>query len=431
MTADSAHFVTRAVHAGRIRETATSRATPIFLTAGFEFDDFDHAADHFGTGAGFGYTRTGNPTVRTVERQLAALESGADAVLVASGQAAVVTAFLTVAGAGDHIVSSTHIYEGTRGLLVDNLARLGIEATFIDDIDDPQAWRAAIRPNTRALFAESIANARNDILDIAAISAVADDAAIPLIVDNTLATPFLVRPLEHGAAIVVHSASKFLAGHGSVLGGVIVDDGRFDAARHGHNAPHLVLPGRGGLPSVAARHGGNARIAYARESVAPRFGASPSPLNAFLIGQGVETLGLRVERQSRNALEIARWLEAQDEVESVDYAGLPSHPDHAKADRYLQGGYGSIFTFTLRGGLPAARRFVEGVEVFVHMTHIGDVRSLVLHPGTTSHAQRSPEEREVLGVRPGTLRLSIGIEDVSDLIGDLSQVLTATEAAIA
>jgi O-acetylhomoserine (thiol)-lyase len=216
-----------------------------------------------------------------------------------------------------------------------------------------------------------------------------------------------------------------------VLGGVIVDDGRFDAARHGHNAPHLVLPGRGGLPSVAARHGGNARIAYARESVAPRFGASPSPLNAFLIGQGVETLGLRVERQSRNALEIARWLEAQDEVESVDYAGLPSHPDHTKAGRYLHGGFGSIFTFTLRGGLPAARRFVEGVEVFVHMTHIGDVRSLVLHPGTTSHAQRTPEEREVLGVRPGTLRLSIGIEDASDLIGDLSQVLAATEAAIA
>ncbi|MFJ2552457.1 O-acetylhomoserine aminocarboxypropyltransferase/cysteine synthase family protein [Microbacterium sp. NPDC087591] len=431
MTADSTHFTTRAVHAGRTRETATSRATPIFLTAGFEFDDFDHAADHFGTGAGFGYTRTGNPTVRTVERQLAALESGADAVLVASGQAAVVTAFLTVAGAGDHIVSSTHIYEGTRGLLVDNLARLGIEATFIDDIHDPETWRAAIRPNTRALFAESIANARNDILDIAAVSAVADEAAIPLIVDNTLATPYLVRPLEHGAAIVVHSASKFLAGHGSVLGGVIIDDGRFDAARHGHNAPHLVLPGRGDVPSVAARHGGNARIAYARESVAPRFGASPSPLNAFLIGQGVETLGLRVERQSRNALEIARWLEAQEEVESVDYAGLPSHPDHAEAVRYLHGGFGSIFTFTLRGGLPAARRFIESVEVFVHMTHIGDVRSLVLHPGTTSHAQRSPEEREILGVRPGTLRLSIGIEDVSDLIGDLSQVLAATEAAIA
>jgi O-acetylhomoserine (thiol)-lyase len=431
MTVDSTRFVTRAVHAGRVRETAAARATPIYLTAGFEFEDFDHAADHFGTGTGFGYTRTGNPTVRAVERQLAALESGADAVLVASGQAAVVTAFLTVAGAGDHIVSSTHIYEGTRGLLLDNLARLGIEATFVDDIADPEAWRAEIRPNTRALFGESIANARNDILDIAAISAVADEAAIPLIVDNTLATPYLVRPIEHGAAIVVHSASKFLAGHGSVLGGVLIDDGRFDAARQGHNAPHLVLPGRGGQPSVASRHGGNARIAYARESVAPRFGASPSPLNAFLIGQGTETLGLRVERQSRNALEIARWLESQEAVESVDYVGLPSHPDHAKAQRYLDGGSGSIFTFTLRDGLPAARHFVVGVQVFTHMTHIGDVRSLVLHPGTTSHAQRTDEEREVLGIRPGTLRLSIGIEDVDDLIGDLTHVLQAVEEVVA
>lgn len=431
MTVDTTRFVTRAVHAGRVRETARSRATPIYLTAGFEFDDFDHAADHFGSGSGFGYTRTGNPTVRAVERQLAALESGVDAVLVASGQAAVVTALLTVAGAGDHIVSSTHIYEGTRGLLLDNLARLGIETTFIDDIADPDAWRAEIRPNTRALFAESIANARNDILDISAVGAVADEVAIPLIVDNTLATPYLLRPIEHGAAIVVHSASKFLAGHGSVLGGVIIDDGRFDAARAGHNAPHLVLPGRGGLPSVASRHGGNARIAYARESVAPRFGASPSPLNAFLIGQGAETLGLRVERQSRNARQIAQWLEAQDAVESVDYVGLPSHPDHATALRYLEGGFGSIFTFTLRDGLPAARRFVEQVQVFTHMTHIGDVRSLVLHPGTTSHSVRTPEERDILGVRPGTLRLSIGIEDVDDLMADLAHVLQEIPETVA
>lgn len=430
MTVESPRFVTRAVHAGRVRETAASRATPIYLTAGFEFEDFDHAADHFGTGTGFGYTRTGNPTVRAVERQLAALESGVDAVLVASGQAAVVTALLTVAGAGDHIVSSTHIYEGTRGLLLDNLARLGIETTFVDDIGDPEVWRSAIRPNTRALFAESIANARNDILDIRAVSAVGDAAAIPLIVDNTIATPYLLRPIEHGAAIVVHSASKFLAGHGSVLGGVVIDDGRFDAERAGHNAPHLVLPGRGGVPSVVARHGGSARIAYARESVAPRFGASPSPLNAFLIGQGTETLGLRVERQSRNALAIARWLEGRDEVESVDYAGLPSHPDHAKAGQYLDGGFGSIFTVTLRDGLPAARRFVEQVRVFTHMTHIGDVRSLVLHPGSTSHAQRTPAEREVLGIRPGTIRLSIGIEDVDDLIADLAQVLQAVPEAV-
>ena len=431
MTVDTARFATRAVHAARSRETAAARATPIYLTAGFEFDDFDHAADHFSTGSGFGYTRTGNPTVRAVERQLASLESGADAVLVASGQAAVSTALLSVVGAGDHIVSSTHIYEGTRGLFLDNLARLDIETTFVEDIADPAAWRAAIRPNTRALFAESLANARNDVLDVAAVSAIADEVAVPLIVDNTLATPALLRPIEHGAAVVVHSASKFLAGHGSVLGGVIVDDGRFDAERAGHNAPHLVLPGRGGAPSVFSRHGGRARIAYARESVAPRFGASPSPLNAFLIGQGAETLSLRVERQSRNALEIARWLESQDAVDSVDYVGLPSHPHHETAVRYLDGGFGSIFTFTLRGGLPAARRFVEEVRVFTHMTHIGDVRSLVLHPGTTSHAQRTDEERAILGVAPGTLRLSIGIEDVADLISDLGRVLESVRETVA
>ena len=300
----------------------------------------------------------------------------------------------------------------------------------MDDIADPDAWREAVRPTTRALFAESLANARNDVLDVAAVSAVADEIAVPLIVDNTLATPALLRPLEHGAAIVVHSASKFLAGQGAVLGGVVVDDGRFDADRAGHNAPHLVLPGRGGTPSVVARHGGRARIGYARESVAPRFGASPSPLNAFLIGQGTETLGLRVERQSQNALAVARWLAAHDAVESVDYVGLPSHPHHATAQRYLDGGFGSIFTFTLRGGLPAARRFVEEVSVFTHMTHIGDVRSLVLHPGTTSHAQRTEEERRILGVGPGTLRLSIGIEDVDDLIGDLARVLESVRETV-
>lgn len=431
MTADTPRFATRALHAARNQDAAASRATPIYLTAGFEFDDFDHAAHHFGTGAGFGYTRTGNPTVQAVERQLAALESGADAVLVASGQAAVATALLTVAGAGDHVVASAHIYEGTRGLLLDNLARLGIEVTFVQDIADPAAWRDAIRPETRALFAESIANARNDVLDIAAVSAVGDESALPLIVDNTLATPYLLRPLEHGAAIVVHSASKFLAGHGSVLGGVIVDDGRFNARRAAHHAPHLVAPGRGGLASVADRHGGRARIAYARESVAPRFGAAPSPLNAFLIGQGAETLGLRVERQSRNALEVARWLAAHDAVESVDYAGLPTHPDHTTATRYLHGGFGSIFTFTLRGGLEAARDVVENVRVFTHMTHIGDVRSLVLHPASTSHAYRTEEERSALGIRPGTLRLSIGIEDVDDLIGDLSRVLSTVWEKVA
>lgn len=431
MPAQTASFATRAIHAARSVDVSSPRATPIHLTAGFTFDDFDHAAGHFDGGTGYGYSRTGNPTVRAVERQLAALESGADALLVASGQAAVVTALLTVAGAGDHIISSTHIYEGSRGLFLDNLSRLGIETDFVDDVTDPDAWRALIRPNTRALFAESIANARNDILDVAAIAAVADEAGIPLIVDNTLATAYLLRPLEHGAAMVVHSASKFLAGHGSVLGGVIVDDGRFDTERNGHLFPHLILPGRGGTSSIATRHGGMARIAYARDCVAPRFGPTPSPLNAFLIGQGVETLGLRVERQSHNALEVARWLEGRDEVLSVDYAGLQSHPHHALAARLLPEGFGSVFTFTLHGGEAAARQVVEGVDVFTHMTHIGDVRSLVLHPATTSHALRTEAEREAHGVLPGTLRLSIGIEDVDDLIQDLAHVLASVREVAA
>lgn len=400
MTVETTRFATRALHSARARETAPSRATPIYLTAGFEFANFEHAADHFDTGAGFGYTRTGNPTVQAVERQLAALERGADAVLVASGQAAVATALVSVAGAGDHIVSSTHIYEGTRGLLVENLARFGIETTFVDDIDNPEAWRAAVRPNTRAFFAESLANARNDVIDVAAISALADEFAVPLIVDNTLATPVLLRPLEHGAAMVVHSASKFLAGHGSVLGGVIVGD---------------TL----------------ARVAYARESVVPRFGASPSPLNAFLIGQGVETLKLRVERQSQTALQLARWLSTHDAVESVDYVGLAMHPSHERAARSFDVGFGSVFTFTLRGGLPAARHFVEHVGVFTHMTHIGDVRSLVLHPASTSHTQRTAAERHTLGVHPGTLRVSIGIEDIADLIADLDRALEGSRELIA
>ncbi len=422
-------FTTRQVHVGTDAATATPRALPIHLTAGFTFDSFDDAAAHFGAGDGYGYTRTGNPTVDAVEHKLASLEGGAEAVLLASGQAALAVALLGLVTAGSHIVSSTHIYEGTRGLLVDNLARLGIETTFVDDIHDPDAWRRAIRPDTRVLLGESIANARNDVLDIAAVAAIGDAAGIPLIVDNTFATPYLLRPLEHGAAIVVHSASKFLAGQGAVLGGVIVDDGRFDASRSGHLFPHLVDSGAG-TPSVWERHGGRARIAHLRESVAPRYGPTPSPLTAFLIGQGIETLSLRVQRQSENALAVAGWLADRPEVASVDYAGLASHPTHDLAQTSLRGGYGSVFTVTLRGGLPAARAFVEAVSVITHMTHLGDVRSLVLHPATTSHARRSPAERAALGVHPGTLRLSIGIEDLDDLLADLDQALAAAASAV-
>jgi O-acetylhomoserine (thiol)-lyase len=422
-------FSTRQVHAGTDWHDAAARALPIYLTAGFRFEDFDHAAHHFQTGAGFGYTRTGNPTIDALERRLADIEGGADAVFVASGQAAVSVALLGLLSAGDHLVCSTHVYEGTRGLLLDNFGRLGIEVDFVDDVSDPEAWRRATRDTTRAYFAESIANARNDILDIAAIAAVADERAIPLVVDNTFATPYLLRPLEHGASVVVHSASKFLAGHGAALGGVVVDDGRFDASRAGALFPHLVSASRSGGPSVWERHGGSARIGYIRESTAPRLGPSPSPLNAFLVAQGIETLSLRVREQSGNALLLARWLEQQPQVASVDYAGLPSHPHHALAQRYLPRGFGSVFTVTLHGGEAAARAFVQSVRVFTHMTHLGDVRSLVLHPGSTSHSQHAEADRAALGVHPGTLRLSVGIEEIDDLIADVAQALTAAAQA--
>ncbi|MDP9026604.1 MAG: aminotransferase class I/II-fold pyridoxal phosphate-dependent enzyme [Actinomycetota bacterium] len=407
----------------------TPRQTPIYLTAGFVLDDFDQAEQLFSSGEGYSYTRVANPTNEAVERRVAALEGGAEALLVGSGQAAVVLALLGLVQAGEHIVSASSIYEGTRGLLLDNLPRFGIETAFVDDANDPAAWERAIRPTTRALFAESIPNPKNEILDIAAIAEVAHAHGIPLIVDSTLATPYLVRPIEHGADIVVHSASKFFAGHGAVLGGVIVDNGRFDVERSGHLFPQLTDHGRLGGPSFAERAGGRARIAYLREVMALRFGPTASPLNAFLIQQGLETLSLRVERQSANALGVARWLEQQPEVHSVDYSGLASSPFHLLAERYLPDGQGSVFSFTLRGGVDAARTFINALDVFTHMTHLGDVRSLVLHLASTSHNLRTDEELSQAGIWPGTLRVSIGIEDLDDLLADLARGLAAIRAS--
>jgi O-acetylhomoserine (thiol)-lyase len=422
-------FATQQLHAGEQRDAAVNaRATPIYLTAGFVLDNFDQASELFSTGEGFSYTRVGNPTAEAVERRVAALEGGTEALLVGSGQAAVALTLLGLLQAGQHIVSASSIYEGTRGLFLDNLTRFGIETDFVDDANNPRAWEQLIRPTTRALFAESIPNPKNDIFDIAAIAAVAHAHGIPLIIDNTLATPYLVRPIEHGADIVIHSASKFLAGHGAVLGGLIVDNGRFDAERSGELFPHFVERGRLGGAGFVERAGGNARIAYLREVMGLRFGPTPSPLNAFLINQGIETLSLRVERQSQNALGVARWLEQQPEIHSVDYSGLESNPFHALAERYLPDGQGSVFSFTLRGGIDAARAFVNAVEVFTHMTHLGDARSLILHPGTTSHNLRTDDELSQAGIWPGTLRVSIGIEDLPDLIRDLGRGLAAVRA---
>jgi len=406
----------------------TPRVVPIYLTAGFVLDDFDQASDIFGGGDGYSYTRVANPTNTAVEERVNALENGAETLLVGSGQAAVAITLLGLLNAGDHVLSASSIYEGTRGLLLDNLPRIGVDTDFVDDANDPDAWEALIRPETRLLFAESIANPKNEILDIEAIAAVAHRHGIPLVIDSTFATPYLLRPIDFGADIVVHSASKFLAGHGAVLGGTITDNGRFDVDRSGALFPHLTAAGRLGGPSFAERSGGLARITYLREVMALRFGPTPSPLNGFLIHQGIETLSLRVERQSFNALGVARWLEQQPEVHSVDYSGLASSPYHQLALKYLPRGQGSVFSFTLRGGLDAARAFVNALEVFTHMTHLGDVRSLILHPTTTSHNQRSADELSQAGIWPGTLRVSIGIEDLPDLTGDLERGLVAVRS---
>ena len=424
-------FSTRQLHAGE--ETSgphRSRATPIYLTAGFVFDDFDQGHARFaGANDGYSYTRVGNPTNSAAERRIADLESGIGALLVGSGQAAVATTVLSLVSAGDHVLSSSSIYEGTRELLRDDLARLAVGVDFIDDPNDLAAWDAGIRPNTRLLFAESIANPKNDVLDIAALAELAHRRGLPLVIDNTLATPYLLRPLEHGADIVVHSASKFLAGHGTVLGGVVVDGGTFAWGDHADAYPQLARDrGPDGL-TVVERSGSAAFLEFARR-VAMRYGPVPSPLNAFLILQGIETLSLRVERQSSTALRLARWLEGHPAVESVDYSGLPSSPYYAISARYLPLGQGSVFAVTVRGGRDGARIFTDALQLFTRMTHLGDVRSLVLHPATTTHILRDDDQLAASGIGHGLLRLSIGLEAPDDLMADLDQALAAVSAKL-
>ncbi|BDV31816.1 O-acetylhomoserine aminocarboxypropyltransferase/cysteine synthase family protein [Microbacterium terricola] len=420
-------FATRQVHAGLDdTDPHRPRATPIHLTAGFVFDDFDQGHARFtGTDDGYSYSRVGNPTVAAAERRIADLEGGIGGLLVASGQAATSTAVLGLVSSGEHILSSSSIYEGTRELFRDDLARLGIASDFVEDHNDLAAWEGGIRPSTRALFAESIPNPKNDVLDVRALADLAHRHGIPLIIDNTLATPYLLRPLEHGADIVVHSASKFLAGHGTVLGGVIVDGGRFEwqPDRYPQLARDRGHDGR----TVVERAGRFALLEYARR-VAMRYGPVPSPLNAFLIQQGVETLSLRVQRQSSTALRIAEWLAEQPAVESVDYSGLPTSPHHALAQRYLPRGQGSVFSFTVQGGREGARTFTDALRLFTRMTHLGDTRSLVLHPATTTHHLRTDDELAARGIGQGLLRLSIGIEEPEDLIADLDQALAAVAA---
>lgn len=416
-------FETKQVHSGQQPDPTTgARALPIYQTTAYVFKDTDHAANLFALAeTGNIYTRIMNPTQDTAEQRIAALEGGTAALLLASGQSAITFSILNIAGAGDHIVSSASIYGGTHNLFKYTFKKLGIDVTFIEDQDNLDAWRAAIRPNTKAFFAETIGNPRINVLDISAVAGVAHENSLPFIVDNTIATPYLVRPLEHGADIVIHSATKFLSGHGTVMAGVIVDGGKFPWSQHADKFPGLTEPdpSYNGVSYTGALGDGIAYILKARVQLLRDIGAAVSPNNAWQLLQGIETLSLRIERHTQNAQEVAEWLENHDSVATVWYAGLPSSPWYAAANKYTPKGTGAVLSFELKGGVEAGKAFVNSLELFSHVANIGDVRSLVIHPASTTHSQLTPEEQLDAGVTPGLVRLSVGIESLADIKADL------------
>jgi O-acetylhomoserine (thiol)-lyase len=416
-------FETQQIHAGSAPDpTTNARATPIYKTTSYVFNSADHAKNLFAL-AEFGniYTRINNPTNAVIEERLAALEGGTAALAVASGSAAITYAVLNIAGSGDHIVSSSSIYGGTYNLFKYTFAKLGIDVTFVENQDDAEEWKAAVRPNTKAFFAESIGNPRINILDIELVAEVAHRADVPLIVDNTIATPYLIRPFEFGADIVVHSATKFLGGHGTVIAGIIVDGGRFPWSQHVEKFPGLTEPDPSyhGASYTTVLGDGIAYVIKARVQLLRDTGAALSPDSAFSLIQGVETLSLRIERHVENAQAIAEWLENHPDVATVNYSGLPSSPWFAIAAKYAPRGVGAVLSFELKGGVDAGRALVESVSLFSHLANIGDVRSLIIHPASTTHSQLTPEQQLTTGVTPGLVRLSIGLENIDDLTADL------------
>ena len=431
-------FETRQIHAGQEPDPVTgARALPIQQTTSYVFPDAETAAGRFGLSqVGPIYTRLTNPTTEVVENRIASLEGGTAAVMVASGQAATTYAILNVAGAGDHIVASPSLYGGSFNLFKHTLSRLGIETTFVSDPDDPQAWRDAVRPSTKAFYAETIPNPRNDVLDLETVSRIAHESEVPLMVDNTIATPYLLRPFEHGADVVIHSATKFLGGHGTSVGGFIVDSGRFDYTRYPDRFPGFTEPDEsyhglvfGEVFGENGPFGANVSFAFKiRTQLLRDMGAAISPFNAFLIEQGIETLSLRMERHVANAQKVATWLEAHEGVESVSFAGLESSPWHGRAQKYVPGGAGSILGFVLDGGSEAGQAFVDALSLHSNVANIGDVRSLVIHPASTTHAQLSPEEQLAAGVAPGFVRLSVGLEHIDDILADLELGFAAVKA---
>ncbi|KEQ27127.1 homocysteine synthase [Paenibacillus tyrfis] len=419
---------TLAVHAGQeIDPTTMSRAVPLYQTTSYGFRDTDHAADLFALKE-FGniYTRIMNPTTDVFEKRVAALEGGAAALATASGQAAITYSILNIAGAGDEIVSSSTLYGGTYNLFANTLAKIGIKVHFVD-ASDPENFRKAITPKTKAVFAEAIGNPKGDVLDIAAVAAIAHENGIPLIIDNTFPSPYLCRPIEHGADIVVHSATKFIGGHGTSIGGIIVDGGRFDWKASGKFAGLTDPdPSYHGVVYTDAV-GPIAYIIKARVQLLRDMGASISPFNAFLLLQGLETLHLRMERHSFNAQKVAEFLEKNEAVDWVSYAGLPSHSSHELAKKYLPKGQGAIMTFGIKGGVEAGRKVINAVKLFSHLANVGDSKSLIIHPASTTHQQLSEQEQAAAGVTPGMIRLSIGTEAIDDIIYDLDQAIQASQ----
>ena len=425
-------FDTLALHAGAAPDPATgARATPIYLTTSYVFRDSDHAAALFNMErSGHVYSRISNPTNAVLEERIAALEGGVAGIAVASGQAAMHLGLATIAGAGAHVVASRALYGGSQNLLGYTLKRFGIETTFVDprDID---AWRNAIRPNTKVLFAETLGNPGLDVLDIPRVAEVAHERFLPLMVDSTFTTPWLLRPFDHGADLLFHSATKFLCGHGTAVGGLLVDGGTFDwQAAHDRtgNFPELCEPYDGFHGMVFSEESTVAPFALrARREGLRDFGAAMSPHNAFAILQGIETLPLRMEKHVANARRVVEFLAAHPAVESVSYPDLPSHPDYALAQRLLPRGCGAVFSFSIRGDRAAGRRFVEALDIFSHLANVGDAKSLVIHPASTTHFRVPADQLAASGITEGTMRLSVGLEDAGDLIEDLSRGLKASQ----
>ena len=426
MTPKKLHPETIALHAGQVADPTTgARAVPIYQTTSYVFKSSEHAANLFGLKE-FGniYTRLMNPTTDVLEKRIATLEGGTAAVATASGMAAISLAIFTLAKAGDHIISSASLYGGTETLFRHTLPKLGIEVTFIDGLN-PENLKAAIKENTRAVYLETIGNPKNDILDIEGIAKAAQVKKIPLVVDNTFA-PILCQPIKFGANIVIHSTTKWIGGHGNSIGGIIVDGGNFDWS----NNPEFTTPDAsyGGLKYVDLQTAfpdmGNVAFALKARVVGLRnLGGCPSPQNSFYNLIGVETLPLRIQRHSENALGLAQWLEKQPKVEWVNFVGLSNHPYHANAKKYLEDGFGSVFTFGVKGGKTAGEKFIESVKIASHLANVGDAKTLVLHPASTSHSQLSKKSLLAAGVTPETVRVSVGLEHIEDIKADFEQAL--------